>query len=321
MPESLDIENVSVDFPRNGSVLHAVREVSLRVDAGECVGVVGESGSGKTQLFMSAMGLLPRNAVRRGRILFGGRDLATLPRSALDEIRGARLSMIFQDSMSALTPHLKVGVQLAEVLVAHAGSSWTEAWSAAGRMLERVHLPEPLRCLAQYPHELSGGMRQRVVIAMSLMCGPAMLIADEPTTALDVTLQGQLLRLLADMRRESGMSLVFISHDLHLMGGLADRVVVMYAGRVVESGGTRQMFDAPRHPYTAELLRCTPRLGSPQPGRLPTIPGHPPAADATPPGCAFAPRCRRAAERCSVERPELVQSAGTAAACHFPLHA
>jgi oligopeptide/dipeptide ABC transporter ATP-binding protein len=242
------------------------------------------------------------------------------PPAQLNRVRGSKLTMIFQDPMTSLTPHLKVGTQLAEVLVCHAGMSWSSARVAARRMLERVRVPEPERRLYQYPHELSGGLRQRVMIGMSLLCEPTLVIADEPTTALDVTVQAQIIDLLRAMREELGMALVLISHDLGVVAGLADRILVMYAGRIVESTGAADLFRHAQHPYTAELLKCIPSLSGPRLQRLPTLPGQPPQPGESLEGCAFAPRCPRAAERCRVERPELHASPGGAqVACHFPL--
>jgi oligopeptide transport system ATP-binding protein len=228
--------------------------------------------------------------------------------------------------MTSLTPHLKIGAQLAEVLVCHAGKSWSEARVAARRMLERVRVPEAERRQNQYPHELSGGLRQRVMIGMSLLCHPKLVIADEPTAALDVTVQAQILDLLRAMRREVGMALVLISHDLAVVAGLADRILVMYAGRIVESADSAELFRHARHPYTAELLKCVPSLSGPRLERLPTLPGRPPQPGDSFHGCAFAPRCPRAAERCRSERP-LLRHDGHAiengdarqVACHFPL--
>jgi oligopeptide transport system ATP-binding protein len=297
----------------------AVREVSLSVSPGECVGVVGESGSGKTQVFMAVMGLLEANATAAGRVRFEGDDILGLDRERLNRVRGSKLTMIFQDPMSALTPHLRVGAQLAEVLVRHAGMSRSDARSGALAMLERVRVPEPERRMKQYPHELSGGLRQRVMIGMSLLCRPTVVIADEPTTALDVTVQAHIIDLLRTLRAQSGMALVLISHDLGVVGGLADRVVVMYAGRIVESAAAAGLLRHPRHPYTGELLKCIPSLSGPRLGRLPTLPGQPPRPEDFMEGCAFAPRCPRAAQRCRVERPLLENHSGALVACHYPL--
>jgi oligopeptide transport system ATP-binding protein len=320
MTPVLGIDDFSVSFTQRDAVIPAVRKVSLDVQERECIGIVGESGSGKTQLFMAAMGLLDGNAAVAGRVRFAGEDILHMPAGQLNRIRGSKLTMIFQDPMTSLTPHLKIGAQLAEVLVCHAHKSWAEARIAARRMLERVRVPEPARRLDQYPHELSGGLRQRVMIGMSLMCEPALLIADEPTTALDVTVQAQIMELLRAMREEVGMALVLISHDFAVVAGLADRILVMYAGRIVESAAAPELFRHAQHPYTAGLLQCVPSLSGPVLDRLPTLPGQPPQAGDSSAGCAFAPRCPRAAPRCWAERPELHEIPGrTQVACHYPI--
>ncbi|HME40115.1 MAG TPA: ABC transporter ATP-binding protein [Steroidobacteraceae bacterium] len=320
IPPALSIDGLSVAFRQRHADIPAVREVSLAVEAGECVGIVGESGSGKTQVFMAAMGLLAGNSSVSGRVRFEGEDILGVPSAQLNRVRGSKLTMIFQDPMTSMTPHLKIGTQLAEVLVRHAGKSWSEARAAARRMLERVRIPEPARRLSQYPHELSGGLRQRVMIGMSLLCQPKLLIADEPTTALDVTVQAQIIDLLRAMREEVGMALVLISHDLAVVGELADRILVMYAGRIVESAGAAQLYHQPLHPYTAALLKCIPSLSGPRLERLPTLAGQPPRPGDSTEGCAFAPRCPRAAERCRIERPLLQDAVGGAkVACHYPL--
>jgi len=331
MPPVLRIVDLTVSFAHPDRSIHAVRQVSLAVAARESVGIVGESGSGKTQVFMAAMGLLAPNARADGHVLFEDDELLGLDAKSMNRIRGSKLSMIFQDPMTSLTPHLKIGTQLAEVLVCHAGKSWREARIAARRMLERVGVPEPERRLNQYPHELSGGLRQRVMIGMSLLCDPMLVIADEPTTALDVTVQAQVIDLLGAMRREVGMAMVLISHDLGVVADLCDRILVMYAGRIVESAGAVELFQQAQHPYTAELLKCIPGLSGPLLERLPTLPGQPPQPGETIEGCAFAPRCARAAPRCRTERPLLEGPGGADAggqangghvrrvACHFPL--
>jgi oligopeptide transport system ATP-binding protein len=320
LPPILRIDELSVSFAQPKRRISAVRQISLAVAARECVGIVGESGSGKTQLFMAAMGLLAPGAEAGGSVRFEDEEMLGAAPPTLNRIRGSKLTMVFQDPMTSLTPHLKIGTQLAEVLVCHAGKPWSEARLAARRMLERVRVPEAQRRLNQYPHELSGGLRQRVMIGMSLMCEPTLVIADEPTTALDVTVQAQIIELLRAMREEVGMALVLISHDLGVVAGLADRILVMYAGRIVESAAAADLFGQARHPYTAELLKCIPSLSGPRLERLPTLPGQPPQPGDSPAGCAFAPRCPRAAERCRVERPPLQDvGAGRLAACHFPV--
>jgi oligopeptide transport system ATP-binding protein len=317
VPATLKIDELQISYPVQA--IRAVDGVSLSIGAAECVGIVGESGSGKTQLFMAAMGLLPRSARVSGRIQFQDTELLGADVHAVNRVRGSKLTMIFQDPMSCLTPHLTIGTQLAEVLVTHRGASWTDARTAAGRMLDRVRVPEPLRRLRQYPHELSGGMRQRVMLAMSLLCEPALVIADEPTTALDVTIQAEIIELLRAVRAEFGMAVALISHDLAVIASLANRIVVMYAGRIMEDAAAEELFRRPRHPYTAELLACIPKLSGPRLERLPTLAGQPPRPGEKLEACPFAPRCPRAAERCRNERPQLMGPAGNQVACHFPL--
>ena len=301
---TLNVEDLSVDFTHRGTRISAVRQVSLQVAPGECVAIVGESGSGKTQVFMAAMGLLAGNASVDGRVCFEGADLLGTEPAQLNRVRGSKLTMIFQDPMTSLTPHLKIGQQLAEVLVCHRQATWGEAMSAARRMLERVRVPEAARRLNQYPHELSGGLRQRAMIGMSLMCDPALVIADEPTTALDVTVQAQIIDLLRAMRAELSMALVLISHDLGVVAGLADRILVMYAGRIVESGPIRDLFHHPSHGYTLGLLGSTPRVDGTQSRRLTPIEGLPPNLIDPIPLCPFLPRCRVAVAACRERAPE-----------------
>jgi oligopeptide transport system ATP-binding protein len=315
----LNVDELSIRYADRSRALEAVAGASLRIAPQECVGVVGESGSGKSQLFLAAMGLLAGHARVTGSIRFAGDELLGAKAAALNRVRGSKLSMIFQDPMTSLTPHLRIGTQLAEVLVCHLGVSWTEARSAAGRMLERVQLTDPKRRLNQYPHELSGGMRQRVMLAMSLLCRPDLLIADEPTTALDVTVQAQILEVLRAVRSETGMALVLISHDFAVIAGLADRILVMYAGRIVENAAADELLRRPRHPYSAELLKCVPSLSGPRLARLPTLAGQPPQPGEALQACPFAPRCPRAADRCRLERPALAGSSMSQVACHFPL--
>jgi oligopeptide transport system ATP-binding protein len=317
---TLCVESLKVHYAQKDRVIAAVRDVSLKVSAGEALGVVGESGSGKSQVFLAAMGLLAANAHTAGSVRFEGKEMLGLSRDALNRVRGSRLSMIFQDPMTSLTPHVRIGVQLAEVLVHHAGVSWSDAGRAALGMLERVRVPDPRRRLRQYPHELSGGMRQRVMIGMSLLCEPQLVIADEPTSALDVTVQAQIIELLRALRAESGMSIVLISHDLAVVAQVAERIVVMYAGRVVETAMTIELLRAPRHPYTALLMQCVPRLHEARLDRMPSLPGQPPNPADPESGCAFAPRCPRASARCRDEPPPLTHISGAAhVACHHPV--
>ncbi|MFN2120420.1 MAG: ABC transporter ATP-binding protein, partial [Anaerolineales bacterium] len=283
----------------------AVDGISLELITGECLGVVGESGSGKSQLFLAAMGLLASNGHASGSVRLQGRELLGLDRGSMNRIRGNLLIMIFQDPMTAMTPHLRIGRQLSEVLSEHADYSHHEVQARILQALERVNIPSAAERLRQYPHELSGGMRQRVMIAMALLCSPLVLIADEPTTALDVTVQADVLELLRELKQRDGVSIVLITHDLGVVANLCDRVLVMYAGKAVEQGSTRQILQDPQHPYTRGLLASIPRLDQDPGTRLQMIPGQPPNLQNTLPGCAFAPRCSYRQARCEVERPVL----------------
>ena len=278
--------------------------MSFAVAPGESLGVVGESGSGKTQLFLSIMGLLAKNGSCAGSARFRGQELLGLPRRALNGIRGVKLAMIFQDPMTSLNPYLRISRQMTEVLVEHKGMSEQDARRRSIGLLDQVGIPAAGKRFDLYPHEFSGGMRQRVMIAIALLCEPDLLIADEPTTALDVTVQAQILELLLQLKRDLGMAIVLITHDLGVVAGLSDRVMVMYAGRIVEEGPVDAMFEAPQHPYTLGLLRSTPRLEE-QIEVLRTIPGQPPNLQALPPGCSFNDRCPFAFARCVEERPRL----------------
>ena len=321
MQRLLEIAALNVRFATPEGEVAAVRDVDFGVGAGECVGLVGESGSGKSQIFLAALGLLARNGRVSGTARFGDLDLLTCDRAALDRIRGARVGMIFQDSMTSLAPHLKIGEQLAEVLEVHGGLGSRVARSRALAILERVHIGDGATRLAQYPHELSGGMRQRVMIASALLCDPELVIADEPTTALDVTIQAQILELFRELRRESRLSLVVITHDIAVVAGLCDRVAVMYAGRIVEEAPVGALLRTPRHPYTHGLLAAVPRLDDSTDTPMQAIPGQPPNPAAWEAGCSFAERCTRASEHCRRERPELTaDGSGTrTVACHHPL--
>ena len=314
----LEIRDLSVRFHVGDAELTAVRGLSLEVAEGECLGVVGESGAGKSQTFLAALGLLAGNARAEGSVRYRGREILNAPRRELDTLRGRRIAMVFQDPLSGLTSTLRVGRQLEESARRHLGMNARQAREKALEMLETVRMPDPKHCLDRYPFELSGGMRQRVMIALGMICRPDLLIADEPTTALDVTIQAQILGLLAELRREANTSVVLITHDLAVAAGLCDRILIMYNGRPVESGTTREVFTAPKHPYTAGLLASLPSLATDPAIDLPAIPGQPPDALAKPRGCAFAERCQHVMDRCYSERPLL---GGTrerhAAACHL----
>ncbi|MDA5194828.1 ABC transporter ATP-binding protein [Govanella unica] len=318
MDAVLKVENLGISFTTPDGLVTAATEVSFSIRSGDCLGIVGESGSGKSQIFMAAMGLLATNGRASGSVRYKGQELLGLDPRALNAVRGDRMTMIFQDPMTALTPHLTIGTQLAEVLLFHKGLGKQAATAAAIAMLDSVRIPDAARRMTQYPHELSGGMRQRVMIAMALMSSPDLVIADEPTTALDVTVQAQILVLLKRLKDQSGRALALITHDLGLVAGLADRVMVLYAGRVVESAPVRDIFHRPRHPYTLALLQSRPGLTAQQGGRLAAIPGQPPNLLSLPPGCAFADRCPHVHERCLTTRPELlVTGPDSAAACHL----
>ena len=315
----LCIERLRVEYRTPDGPLVAVQELTLQVRAGECVGIVGESGAGKSQSFLAIMGLLGRNATVSGGATLQGRNLLSAKASEARALRGARIAMIFQDPMTSLTPHLRVGDQIAESLVCHRGFAWADARARAVQLLRRVQVTDPQRRVTQYPHELSGGMRQRVMIAIALACDPVMLIADEPTTALDVTIQAQILQLLAELKRDQGMAMTLITHDLGVIAGIADRVIVMYAGRVVEAGDVQRLLTRPQHPYTDALLRSMPRVDAPADTPLVSIAGQPPNPRTLPSGCAFHPRCRRATVQCRSQVPPLRELAGEVIACHHPL--
>ncbi|MCY3815961.1 MAG: ABC transporter ATP-binding protein [Gammaproteobacteria bacterium] len=314
----LEIRDLSVRFDVEDAELTAVRGLSLEVAEGECLGVVGESGAGKSQTFLAALGLLAGNARAEGSVRYRGREILNAPRRELDMLRGRRIAMVFQDPLSGLTSTLRVGRQLEESARRHLGMNARQARAKALEMLDTVRLPDPKRCLDLYPFELSGGMRQRVMIALGMICRPDLLIADEPTTALDVTIQAQILGLLAELRRDANTSVVLITHDLAVAAGLCDRILIMYNGRAVESGTTREVFAAPKHPYTAGLLASLPSLATDAATDLPAIPGQPPDALSAMRGCAFAERCEHVMDRCLNERPLLgdAQEQHTAA-CHL----
>ena len=298
----LAVRDLRVTFQRRGGqATRAVDGVSFDVKPGEVVGIVGESGSGKSVTSMAVMGLLPSRGVQvGGQALYRGEDLLTMPASQLSDLRGRELAMVFQDPMSSLNPVVPVGTQVTEVLLRHQDISRSEARDEAEDLLRRCGIPDPRRRLREYPHQLSGGMRQRALIAIALACKPALLICDEPTTALDVTIQAQVLELLKELVRDLGTAMVMITHDLGVVAGLCDHVNVMYAGRVVESAPRRELFGHPRHRYTEGLLSSIPRLDAPRGEPLQPIPGTPRDVIGWAQGCAFAPRCRHVAEDCIV---------------------
>lgn len=301
----LDVQNLSTRFHTHDGEVCAVSDVSFQVQAGECLGIVGESGSGKTQVFLSIMGLLAKNGTSEGRVLFDGKQILGLDAKELNRYRGVEFSMIFQDPMTSLNPYLKISKQMTEVLVEHQGMSEGDASTNSIELLDLVGIPESKKRFRMYPHEFSGGMRQRVMIAMALLCQPKLLIADEPTTALDVTVQAQILELLARLGRELNMATVMITHDLGVIAGLSDRVVVMYGGRIVEQADVQDIFHDPQHPYTRGLLDSMPRLDELKAEALYTIPGQPPNLQDLPLGCSYAPRCAYAMNMCRQKHPEL----------------
>jgi len=314
----LVVEDLSVSFRTRGGLVRAVDGVSFRVETGEIVGLVGESGSGKTQTLLAPMGLITDpNAEFSGSIRFMGQELVELRRRDLDAIRGYKMAMIFQDAMTALTPVHSIGAQIIEQLRAHKDLSRGAARTRAVALLDAMGIPSPERAVDSYPHQLSGGMRQRAMIAMALSCNPALLIADEPTTALDVTVQAQILELIGRLRDDFGSSVILVTHDLGVVAEVADRVFVMYAGRIVEEGSKTALFSEPLHPYTWGLFASIPPIEGPRPDRLSAIRGAPPALSDLPRGCAFRPRCDYAWEAC-LRRPSLVGAGRHRAACVLP---
>ena len=304
-PALLRLHDFTVSLP---GAVQIVRGLDLSIARGEALGIVGESGCGKSVTWLAALRLLGRNVTTGGEVLLEGRDIGQLSERELARVRGGRIALIFQDPSSALDPVQSIGTQLTDVLRRHRGLSGEAARREALRLLDRVGIADGARRLKQYPHEFSGGMNQRVMIALALGGEPDVLVADEPTTALDATIQAQVLDLIRDIRRETGMALILISHDLGVVGDLCDRIAVMYAGRIVETAATRDLLTRPRHPYTQGLLAALPTLDGPR-RRLTPIPGTVPAPADIPPGCAFAPRCPIAIERCERELPELTFAA------------
>jgi len=314
----LELENLSTHYvsARGTRVVRAVEGVSLRVEAGETLGIVGESGSGKTTLALTILRLLPQAArITSGRLMFEGEDLLKKSDAEMRRVRGKRIAMILQDPMASLNPLFTIGDQVAEPIRVHEGATRKAAWKRAGELLKSVRIPAPQTRLRQHPHEMSGGMRQRIVGAIGISCEPRLLIADEPTTSLDLTIQAQYLNLLRDLQRAHGLALIFITHNLGIVAKMCDQLAVMYAGRVVEAGPVRQVFRAPMHPYTRALLNSIPRM-SDKTQRLTAIDGQPPDLAALPPGCAFGPRCPSAFDRCRMtEPPAFAREDGRIARC------
>ena len=315
----LEIENLSVEFPSRSSVLHAVEGVSLSLDAGDVLGIVGESGSGKSVTMMALMGLVPYpGRVTASKMRFDGHDLLGLSSRERNRLTGKDVAMIFQEPTTSLNPCFSVGFQLAETLRIHLGMDSKAAKRRSIELLEQVGISDPETRLKAYPHQLSGGMNQRVMIAMAIACNPKLLIADEPTTALDVTIQAQILDLLRSLQRERGMALVLITHNMGVVSDMAQRVAVMYAGEIMEEQPAQALFQRPRHPYTEALMAALPERSDGS-ARLATIPGMVPGLNDRPTGCLFAPRCSYADDDCRGQRPGLVKGLEAAVRCHHPL--
>jgi peptide/nickel transport system ATP-binding protein len=318
----LEVEGLRVDIALRRSTVHAVDDVSFSIAPGETVGLVGESGCGKTTIGLALLRLLPVGGrITAGAIRLGGRDLTALAEDEMRAVRGERIGIVFQDPLTSLNPTMTVGDQVGEPLRIHRKASARAARRHAAELLALVGLPSPGRQLDRYPHQLSGGMRQRVSLATALACDPALLIADEPTTALDVTTQDQILELFARLKAELGMAVLLITHDMGVVAGQADRVLVMYAGRLVEAGTTDRIFYGKRHRYTEALLGSIPRLSTSRDEPLSTIPGQPPDLARPPAGCRFAPRCAHATEVCRASDPQLAGEPGHLFACFHPVEA
>jgi oligopeptide/dipeptide ABC transporter ATP-binding protein len=321
-PVVLDLVDVHTSFDTPRGAVHAVDGVSLELKRGTTLGIVGESGCGKTVLSRSIMGLLPRTGViRSGEVNFDGENLVTASDKEMRRISGARIAMIFQDPMTSLHPVMKIGRQITDVLQLHLGQSKSEARRTAVGLLRSVNISEPERRINEYPHQLSGGMRQRVMIAIAIACSPELLIADEPTTALDVTVQAQILDLLDEKQRENDMAMILVTHDLGVVARRADEIAVMYAGRIVEKAPTRELFRETRMPYTHALLQSVPKIGATRENKLKVISGRPPDLRGTMKGCRFAPRCSYVQDRCREEEPPLIEGStpGHSYRCWFPV--
>ena len=299
----LKVKDLYVDFDIPEGEVHAVTGLNFSINAGDALAIVGESGSGKTQSMMAALGLLAENGKAAGQVLFKGKDLLQMDVADLNHVRGKEIAMIFQDPMTSLNPYLRVEKQMTEVVIHHQGFTKTQAREHAIEMLRAVRIPDPERRIRQYPQEYSGGMRQRVMVALGLLCQPDLLIADEPTAALDVTVQAQITQLMNELRAKLNTAIILITHDLGVVAGLCDRVLVMYAGQAVECGTVEQIYYQPRHPYTKGLLESVPRLDRPDDLELRAIPGNPPSLVSLPEGCRFRERCPKAHDVCSEAPP------------------
>jgi len=313
----LEVKNLDVGFDTPEGEVHAVNCLDFSLEAGEALALVGESGSGKTQTVMGILGLLAENGHVNGQALFKGKDLLQMNTSQLNQHRGSEIAMIFQDPMTSLNPYLRLDKQMIEVVMHHRGIKKAEAIAKAVEILRALHMPDPERIIHQFPHELSGGMRQKVMVAMGLLSEPELLIADEPTAALDVTVQVQVTRLMSALREKSNAAIILISHDLGIVAGLCERVLVMYAGEAVECGSVEQIFYEPKHPYTQGLLNSIPRLDQPDDRGMEAIPGNPPNLLALPAGCKFRDRCPKAFDACSEKPPMRADEDGHAYRC-FP---
>lgn len=299
----LEVKNLDVSFDTPDGEVHAVNRLTFSIEAGDALAIVGESGAGKTQAMMAILGLLAENGHVKGEAIFKGKNLLEMRATELNQHRGNEISMIFQDPMTSLNPYLRIEKQMTEVVMQHRAWSKTEARAKAVEMLRAVRVPDPERSIRQYPHEFSGGMRQRVMVAMGLLSEPYLLIADEPTAALDVTVQSQITHLMRALRQKTNTAIILITHDLGVVAGLCDRVLVMYAGEAVECGTVEQIYYDPKHPYTQGLLQSVPRLDQPDDKELHAIPGNPPNLMSLPEGCKFRDRCPKAFEKCRQDPP------------------